>query len=366
MITVQHPVAFHTDYPLERLGPAQDLLFFDIETTGFSPDSSALYLIGCIVYDNESGGWMLRQWFADCPEAEPECLKAFFALAEEKAVLLHFNGDTFDLPYLAGRARHYDIPSGLSRLKSIDLFRRIRPCKTLLGMDSMRLKAVEQFLGIRRKDRYSGRQLIRIYADYLTGQSPARLRLLLLHNADDLKGMAAILPILSYPDMLRGCAVCSESRLLSPEDEPRLELTYTGSWRLPVPLTRETAMGKLDFRASSIRCLIPLYRGTLKYFFPDYTNYYYLPAEDTAIHKSVGAYVAKSARKKATARTCYTKKEGLFLPQPKPVWQPEFREEYGSPSGYAAWSPQLFADQEKASEYLRALLALVCSGCPPL
>lgn len=362
MITIQHPVSFSADYPLKRLGPADNLLFFDIETTGFSPASSNLYLIGCIFYDRSAACWTLIQWFADNPEAEPECLEAFFSMTREKTVLVHFNGDTFDLPYLAGRARHYGIPFDLSHTESIDIFRRIRPCRKLLGMDSMKLKAVEQFLGISREDRYTGGQLIQVYTDYLTSQSPARLHLLLLHNEDDLKGMAAILPVLSYPDMLRDGGTFSESRLLSPEEtesfgeSPVLQMDFTGSWHLPVPLSHTVSGAKLSFRDSSIRCRIPLYRGCLKYFFPDYENYYYLPAEDMAVHKSVGAYVAKSARKKATARTCYTKKEGLFIPQPKRIWEPEFREEYGSPVSYAAWTPELLSDPEKASDYLKLLL----------
>ena len=47
--------------------------------------------------------------------------------------------------------------------------------------------------------------------------------------------------------------------------------------------------------------------------------------EDCAIHKSVGQYVDRSARKKATAKTCYTRAAGLFVPQPlladgTPMW----------------------------------------------
>ena len=73
---------------------------------------------------------------------------------------------------------------------------------------------------------------------------------------------------------------------------------------------------------------VTLYDGELKYFFVDYKNYYYLPAEDCAIHKSVGTYVDRSARKQATARTCYQKKKGCFVPQPSPVFTPLFYHEY--------------------------------------
>ena len=63
MITVEKDFTLEAGYPLERLGNREDLLFFDIETTGFSGDYSNLYLIGCTYY--KDGGWRLIQWFAD-------------------------------------------------------------------------------------------------------------------------------------------------------------------------------------------------------------------------------------------------------------------------------------------------------------
>ena len=50
MKTIKHPIAFSPAYPLERIAPREDLLFFDIETTGFSGASSQLYLIGCVYF----------------------------------------------------------------------------------------------------------------------------------------------------------------------------------------------------------------------------------------------------------------------------------------------------------------------------
>ena len=63
MLTIEKQLSFPETYPLERLGQLEELLFFDIETTGFSGDYSQLYLIGCTYY--KEGGWHLIQWFAD-------------------------------------------------------------------------------------------------------------------------------------------------------------------------------------------------------------------------------------------------------------------------------------------------------------
>ena len=50
-------------------------------------------------------------------------------------------------------------------------------------------------------------------------------------------------------------------------------------------------------------------------FYKDYRNYYYLPSEDEAIHKSIAQYVDSSNRVKCTAANCYTRKTGAFVPE---------------------------------------------------
>ena len=96
MITIKHPIDFPETYPLDRIGPKEQLLFFDIETTGFSGDTSQLYLIGCVYHDGF--GWKLIQWFADTRQAESELLDAFFVFIKRFKTLIHFNGDRFDIP----------------------------------------------------------------------------------------------------------------------------------------------------------------------------------------------------------------------------------------------------------------------------
>ena len=48
MITIKHPADFPETYPLDRIGPRKDLLFFDIETTGFSPEKNRIIEIGAV------------------------------------------------------------------------------------------------------------------------------------------------------------------------------------------------------------------------------------------------------------------------------------------------------------------------------
>ena len=202
MITIQNPLTFTSSYPPKRLGAISDLLFFDIETTGFSGDYASVYLIGCVWHDGNT--WILTQYFAETRDAEEEVLDAFFALLRTKRILVHFNGDGFDIPFLTKRCVFYKKNWNFEAVESFDIYKKIRPLKKLLGLENLKQKSIEQFLGISREDKYNGGQLIEVYGEYLQTHSELLKHLLILHNEDDLKGMPQILPILAYPDFLTG------------------------------------------------------------------------------------------------------------------------------------------------------------------
>ena len=236
----------------------------------------------------------------------------------------------------------------------------------MLGLENLKQKSIERFLGIAREDKYNGGQLIEVYGEYLQTHSELLKHLLILHNEDDLKGMPQILPILAYPDFLTGdfSFKGSESRDIPYADgnaEKHLLLHYES----PVSLTSgfQFSIGELELSAEGNRLTLdlPLYSGELKRFYSDYENYYYMIYEDCAIHKSVGQYVDRSARKKATAKTCYTRAAGLFVPQPlladgTPMWHECLRADYKSRQLFVPYSEQLFTDPETAVLYLHNYL----------
>ena len=55
---------------------------------------------------------------------------------------------------------------------------------------------------------------------------------------------------------------------------------------------------------------------SLKQFYPNYKDYYYFPAEDMAVHKSIAEFAASGSKKKATAKTAYRNVSGRFIPVP--------------------------------------------------
>ena len=108
------PYADHRFYPAALSADLQMYLrngdvFFDIETTGLSWRTSHLYLIGALFFDPAADTFTLRQWFLDRPTEEKEMLVSFFTFLSDVKRLVHFNGTTFDLPYLTHKALFYQM-----------------------------------------------------------------------------------------------------------------------------------------------------------------------------------------------------------------------------------------------------------------
>lgn len=330
------------------------ILFFDIETTGFSGAWANVYLIGCIYPETEEN-WHMVQFFADSPDAESDMLQAFHSLLLSRPHLVHFNGDRFDIPFLQKRCEILGIPDIFAGIESCDILKLVRPFKKLLHLPDLKQKSIETFLGIGREDRFSGGELIPVYQKWLKSPSDHLLAPLLLHNEEDLLGMPRLLPILRYPDFLKG-----PFRFRSEEsDGASVTLTWSSATSLPVPVSFDTAPGELTASGCGLALSLPLFSGELRRFYPDYRDYYYLPGEDCAIHKSVGEFIEKSARKKATAKTCYTRASGIYLPEPAEVFPMTLRREYGAKEIFTPYRKGMFSEKDYAERFLQELLKTV-------
>lgn len=354
---------YHITLPSEILEaeniPAEDCLFFDIETTGLSWRQSHLYLLGIVLFENDQ--WIMKQWFCQRPSEEKEVLKIFSELLNAHKYLFHFNGTTFDVPYLMHKYTFYQLEQSWEHLEQIDLYRRLLPYKNCMGLTHMRQKDLEVYLGIHRKDTFTGGELINRYQEYLKSGDEELLAMLLLHNKEDVEGMTALLSLLTIPQIFAGdfdhsliCIRYISDNTIIQKQMNILEMTFP--FALPCSLHHESEYFQLSAAAGLITVSVPLQYGTRKYFFPNYKDYYYLPLEDQAIHKSVGTYVDKEHREKAKASNCYQKKEGVFLPQFAPIFTPAFQRDYKDPVLWFVAEESLIHDKEKMATYMIHLM----------
>ena len=326
----------------------EDTLLFDIETTGFSAKKSDVYLIG-ICY-RKDGHAVIEQFLTQSTEEQPELLSQFAKRLTEHRAILTYNGTGFDLPYL--REKYGSDPFCSHNI--LDLYKELSPLKDFLGLSNLKQKTVETFLGLTREDTYSGGDLIPVYRHYTATKDDLPRSLLLLHNYEDVLGMLQLLPVLSYPAFLKGAYQIRRAGV-SPSDET---LQISLSPQDPFPVRISTGISPFSLMAEGNEAVLEarLFRGELKYFFPDPENYYYLPEEDTAIHRSVGGFVDRAHRVPAKKSNCYTKKSGVFAPQPLPLFTPAFTAGYKDALSYFSLPDCFRPEDETLRRYTDACL----------
>lgn len=361
MQTIQKilPVSLPYQFLPDKSIHDSDLLLFDIETTGFSPDITSIYLIGCCYYQNNS--WNLIQFFADDYISEEMLLKSFLSLAKNFRILVHFNGSGFDIPYIQKKLVHYKIAFSFDSFLQLDLYKKIVPYKNLLNLPNLKQKTVEDFLGLPRVDTYTGGELIEVYVNYMKAKFSHREEMeeefqkLLLHNEEDVTNLIRLTSILAY------CDLFEEQPVIVNVKKDNDATVFSLQLRNPIQQTISFQTPDLYFRAahSNAELVIPTVTGTFKYFYSNYKDYYYLPAEDTAIHKSVAEFVDKEYRVKAKAATCYTKKHGIFLPQFFGTLEPSFRNEPKDKESFLERTDAFLSNKETCTQYVTDILQYI-------
>ena len=360
MKAITRPLEVIPEYNLRSICSLEEMLLFDIETTGLKKETTQLYLVGCAYYSE--GIWYARQWLTENTSDELRVLEEFCEFASHYRTLVHFNGDGFDIPYMQYKADYYMTGFDFGRFNSFDILKNARRSKKVLSLQSMSQKSIEIFLGINRDDQLNGGLLIPVYYDYEKSRSARLEQLLLLHNFDDIQGMLKILPILTYTDVLGGgyeFISASEVR-----DTAILEYKITA----PVPVYCEKLV---DANADILVCMdkdllqinLKIYTETGRLPLANICDYYYLPEEDIVVHKDVGQFLDRSKRIKATKKNCFLKKDGRFIPQINPVFTPAFQLAEDKKRVYADWDElEKGCDKSLMRELSSGILHFI-SGC---
>lgn len=365
---IKNPEVFTKSLHALGISPSKRVCYFDIETTGLSRRSSFIYMIGAVAADS-AGLPQVYQWLSEGFADEKQLVEEFIDFLKDFELLIHFNGKTFDVPFVAEKCRKYDIPDIISGMEGIDLLAQMRPYKKIFGLPNLQQKTLEQFAGLNRTDTFSGGDLIPVYSQYTGLATLVRLKpdneeyakqyksleyLLLLHNYDDLCGMPQLGLMLGFhrlTDIFSYETVETEafedflsiSGILSVEGMPSFSISGFGGISFSV-------------RENRYKVTVPVIRGEiLKYFFENYKDYYYLPEEDTAIHRSVAEFVDKDHRINATRKNCYTNHSGDFAVCPAGCGLMQLRKSYEDKLCYTPLSSDFTEDREKLLIYVAAL-----------
>lgn len=376
MIIRQFPIPLALTYPLDIEYGTNKIAYFDIETTGFAADTTYLYLIGCI-FVRESSLHMI-QWFSEDIREEKELIRSFFEFIKEYDLLVHYNGSGFDIPYLMKKCEILQLNHSFENIISLDLYKKISPIRKIFKLSNYKQKSIEAFLRVDRVDTFGGGELIEVYQSYLgkkhienlkksraykprhdeISEADKLLHVLLQHNEDDLKGLVHISQILYYCDLFEK----SFHILQAGVDEGRLTVHLEYNFNLPVRISFGNDCIYIRAYGRAVHMAVDIYEGELKHFYDNYRDYYYLPEEDRAVHKSLAIFVEKDYRMKAKPSNCYTKKQGLFVPQYNPVITPSFKKEHTDKLSFVEVHTDFLLREENLTRYIHHILGHIIAS----
>ncbi|MCZ8113707.1 ribonuclease H-like domain-containing protein [Silanimonas sp.] len=178
--------------PLPETVEASRVAFFDTETTGLAGGTGTrAFMVGIARFT--PAGLAITQFTTATMAAEAAMLRAVLDALGDDAVLVSYNGKSYDRPLLGTRLRLSRIPDPLSRFPHLDL---LHPTRRRLrhALPDCRLATVERhWLGVLREDDLPGSEAPAAWLAYLRGGSAALLRRVGEHNAQDLASLAGLL-----------------------------------------------------------------------------------------------------------------------------------------------------------------------------
>jgi len=172
------------------------IVCFDTETTGLAGGvGTKAFMVGTTHW--QGGGIHVRQLYLSALAGEREMLRLFASWLAPDAVLVSYNGRSYDAPLLKGRFRMHRHAHPFEALRHVDLLHPVR--RAYRGRwENCRLQTVErELLGIVREDDLPGAQAPAAWLAFLRGESSHNLARVAEHNRQDVLTLAVLLQRLS-------------------------------------------------------------------------------------------------------------------------------------------------------------------------
>ena len=227
----------------------------------------------------------IDQFFCWHPDEEHLIPCCFLELLKPYRTLITFNGLGFDIHYLTAKCQTYGMPAPFLEFSNLDIFRALSKFKKDFQTAEFKAKDRRKILRDRQEDLYSAA----IWSTSIISMLPRRRkRHVIFYRFTTMKmslGMIDLLPILSLSSDFSGsfygrfhCKNLYEDY----QEHYQNECIITLKNQYPVP--KRISYGFDQFYLTSYqdttKLSIKIYSGELKYFYPNYKDYYYLPEED--------------------------------------------------------------------------------------
>ena len=257
---------------------------------------------------NESGVRLIS-WISEQESDEYEMLTALSDALDSIRRIITFNGNAFDLPHLHQKYKAFDLMDPLQGKQYLDLMLRLKPISRFLALPSGKLADFAGFLHLAQPDASDevlprpalpdgSDKVLQASFHFLPGAEEK-------HEAgtpNDALYTLECMSLLHYADFLDQGARIRE--VTTDEERVIFRLHYPDGF--PVGFSVHDSGFHLRFSEDGTVLLSSrICNGSIRYYHTDVKNYWYLPLEGYAIHKSAAQYVDKSRREKAVRENCY-------------------------------------------------------------
>ena len=241
---------------------------------------------------NESGVRLIS-WISEQESDEYEMLTALSDALDSIRRIITFNGNAFDLPHLHQKYKAFDLMDPLQGKQYLDLMLRLKPISRFLALPSGKLADFAGFLHLAQPDA-SDEASFRFHPGAEDKHETS--------TPNDALYTLECMSLLHYADFLDQGARIRE--VTTDEERVIFRLHYPDGF--PVGFSVHDSGFHLRFSEDGTVLLSSrICNGSIRYYHTDVKNYWYLPLEGYAIHKSAAQYVDKSRREKAVRENCY-------------------------------------------------------------
>ena len=124
----------------------ENTMFFDIETTGFSPVKAIVYMI-VLQPDKLPAKASITAASSSTDSAKYWSITIRFLMRLAQPII-SFNGVGYDIPFLKNKYKKYKQDDPFCNVQILDIFKELSPIKPLLRLENYKQKSIEAFFTV--------------------------------------------------------------------------------------------------------------------------------------------------------------------------------------------------------------------------